>query len=80
MTIAQAWPPRRSRRSPHGLRKISSETGSLTLAPDGYSSDVDQVVQRKWTNHDVGIGRRYCVGIDVIGNFLSLINNIAVHG
>ena len=35
MTIAQAWPPRRSRRSPHGLRKISSETGSLTLAPDG---------------------------------------------
>ena len=34
-TIARAWPPRRSRRSPHGLRKISSETGSLTLAPDG---------------------------------------------
>src|SRR5882724_1576773 len=27
-----------------------------------YSGDVDQVVQRKWTNHDVGIGRRYCVG------------------
>ena len=45
-----------------------------------YSGDVDQVVQRKWTNHDVGIGRRDCVGIDVIGNLSSLINKIAVHG
>src|SRR5271166_1283319 len=45
-----------------------------------YSGDIDRVVQRKWTNHDVGIGRRYCVGIDVIGNLLSSINKIAVHG
>ncbi len=45
-----------------------------------YSTDVDQVVERKWANHNVGIGRRYCVGIDVIGNLSSPIHKIAVHG
>src|SRR5258708_19233144 len=44
-----------------------------------YSSDVDQIVQRKRTNHDVGIGSRYSVGIDVIVDLSSLIHKIVVH-
>ena len=42
------------------------------------SSHVNQVVQCKWTNHNVWVSRRYCVGINVIGNLVPLINKIAV--
>jgi hypothetical protein len=45
-----------------------------------YSADVDQGVWRKWTDHDVWIGRRLRIRIDGIGNLSSLVNKIATCG
>jgi len=51
-----------------------------SLPPDGIPVTSTRLFSAKRTNHDVRIGRRYCVGIDVIGNLLSSRNKIAVHG
>jgi len=48
-------------------------TGQLGPA---YSAGGNQGVWRKWTNHNVCVGRGLCIRINVVGNIYSLINNI----